>query len=148
MKTPYCAAIGLQRREVDEIRISIGVEVSRLTTVERRNAEIDASMRREHHVAVEAMDVPATAYFARMRAERARLEQDRQVIDARVTRLRSQAREAYGSLSAIEGAADRFRSDETRRIEGAEQAAIDDRAATDFMYKLRLLRAATGKRRS
>ncbi len=147
MRTPYCAAIGLQRREVDQLRTSIGVELGRLAEVDQRNAWIDESVRRERSVAAGALDVPATAYFLRMRAERALLEADRQVIDARVTQLRGQAREAFGSLSVIEGAAERYRHEEERQIEAAHQATIDDRSATDFMQKLRLSRAA-GRRRS
>jgi hypothetical protein len=146
VRTPYCAAIGLQRREVDQIRVSIGVEVGLLTQVERRNAQIDENLRREHSVAAGVLDVPATAYFMRMRAERTRLEADRRMIDARVTHLRSQAREAFGSLTAIEGAATRYRDEETRQIEAAQQAAIDDRSATDFVQKLRLARMAGGRR--
>lgn len=141
MKTPYCAAIGLQRREVDQLRTSIGVEVGRLAQVEQRHSFIDESVRRERSVAAAAFDVPATAYFLRMRAERARLEADRQVIDARVTKLRSQAREAFGSLSVIEGAAERYRHEEMRQMEAAQQAVIDDRSATDFVQKVRLSRA-------
>jgi hypothetical protein len=147
MRTPYCGAIGLQRREVDQLRTSIGVEVGRLVEVEQRNALIDESVRRERSVASAALDVPATAYFLRMRAERARLEADRQVIDARVTQLRGQAREAFGSLTVIEGAAERYRHEEMRQIEAAHQAVIDDRSATDFAQKVRLARVA-GRRRS
>lgn len=146
MKTPYCAAIGLQRREVDQIRISIGIEVGRLAEVERRHSEIAADLRRERDVAAHALDVPATAYFLRMRSERIELEESQREIDARVAQLRSQAREAYGSLSAIEDAAERFRDEETRRVEGAEQTAIDDRSATDVLSRLHAARAAIGRR--
>lgn len=148
MRTPYCAAIGLQRREVDELRISIGVELGRLSEVERRRSQIDADMRRERSVAAEAFEVPATAYFALVRAERTRLEESQRTIDARVTRLRSQAREAYGSLSAVEGAAERYRDEETRRIESAEQAAADDRSAASFLALRAARSAATGRRRA
>ena len=147
MRTPYCAAIGLQRREVDELRISIGVEAGRLAEVERRRTQIDADLCRERGVAAAAFDVPATAYFALMRAERIRLEESRRTIDARVTQLRSQAREAYGSLSAVEGAAERYRDEETRRIESAEQAAMDDRSAASFL-SLRAARVVAARGRA
>lgn len=147
MKTPYCGVIGLQRREVDQLRTSIGVEVGRLAEVEQRNALIDESVRRERGVAAAALDVPATAYFLRMRAESARLEADRRVIDARVTLLRTQAREAFGSLTVIEGAADRFREEEMRQIEAAQQTVSDDRSATDYAHRVRLARAV-GRRRA
>ncbi|HYZ48079.1 MAG TPA: hypothetical protein VE567_04215 [Sphingomonas sp.] len=146
LRTPYCAAIGLRRREVDEIRISIGIEVSRLTQVECRNAEVDADLDRERGVAAGALNIPVTAYFARMQAERRRLEEERQAINGRVARLRSQAREAYGSLNAIEGAAQRYRDEALHKIESAEQAATDDRSAADFVARARLIRTASAKR--
>jgi hypothetical protein len=148
MRTPYCAAIGLQRREVDQIRISIGIEVSRLTEVEQRQAQIVADMRRERDIAAGASYIPATAYFLRMHAERAQLEDNQRILDARVASLRNTAREVYGSLNAIEGAADRYRLDETRRIESAEQSAVDDRSASDFLTRLRSVKAAASRRRS
>lgn len=147
MKTPYCAAIGVQRREVDQIRISISEEVERLTAVERRRTRIDLDMRRERSVAAGSLDVPNTAYFLVMRAERMRLEEAQRAIDARVTELRSVAREAYGSLNAVEGAAERYRDHETRRLANAEQSASDDRSAAIFAARNRLARAA-GERRS
>ena len=145
MKTPYCAAVGLQRREVDEIRISISVEVNRLVAVEREQAELGRSVRQEREIAAEAVVLPASAYFTQMRALRTKLESDRHAIDGRVAKLQSAAREAYGSLTAIEGAAQRFRGDAQRRIESAEQAASDDRSAADVLRKLRYARAAIGR---
>ncbi|MEW9854484.1 hypothetical protein [Novosphingobium sp. M1R2S20] len=147
MRTPYCSAIGLQRREVDQIRISIGVEIGRLTEVERRQAELEHDVNRERSIAADGFDLPATAYFARMHAEKSQLEESQREIDAKVTWLRTQAREVYGSLNAIEGAATRYRDAETRRIEGAEQSAIDDRSAVDFLTRLRSARVAAGRRR-
>lgn len=146
MRTPYCAAIGLQRREVDEIRLSIGMEVSRLSEVERHQVRVDMEMRQERSVAAAAPDVPATAYFIQMHAERSRLADNQRAIDARVTQLRAQAREVYGSLNAIEGAAQRYRDEETRRIEGIEQAAADDRSAVDFLVRVRAVRTTPGRR--
>jgi hypothetical protein len=146
MRTPYCAAIGLQRREVDEIRLSIGMEVSRLSEVERHQVRVDMEMRQERSVAAAAPDVPATAYFIQMHAERSRLADNQRAIDARVTQLRAQARAVYGSLNAIEGAAQRYRDEETRRIEGIEQAAADDRSAVDFLVRVRAVRTTSGRR--
>jgi hypothetical protein len=146
MRTPYCAAIGLQRREVDEIRLSIGMEVSRLSELERHQVRVDMEMRQERSVAAAAPDVPATAYFIQMHAERSRLADNQRAIDARVTQLRAQAREVYGSLNAIEGAAQRYRDEETRRIEGIEQAAADDRSAVDFLVRVRAVRTTPGRR--
>lgn len=146
MRTPYCAAIGLQRREVDEIRMSIGMEVTRLSEVEQRQMRVDMEMRQERNVAAVTPDVPATAYFVQMHAERTRLADTQRAIDAKVTQLRAQAREVYGSLNAIEGAAQRYRDDEVRRVEGMEQAASDDRSALDFLVRMRATRAMSSRR--
>ena len=145
MKTPYCAAVGLQRREVDEIRISISVEVGRLVAVEREQVELGRSVRQERAIAAEAVVLPTSAYFTQMRALRTKLESDRHAIDGRVVKLQSAAREAYGSLTAIEGAAQSFRGEAQRRIESAEQVASDDRSAADVLRKLRYARAAIGR---
>jgi len=145
VKTPYCAAIGVQRREVDAMRVVIGVEVNRLAEVERRHAKIDVDLRRERSVAC-SLDVPSTAYFLLMRAEQERLDENRRAISARIDQLRSQAREVYGSLSAVEGAAERYRDEERRRLEGLEQAAMDDRSAAAFLAHSRTARATTTRR--
>ncbi len=148
MRTPFCPAIGVQRREVDQIRISISEEVDRLSEVERRRTKIDLEMKRERTIAAGSWNVPSTAYFLVMRSEHTRLEQAERTIDARVTQLRSQAREAYGSLSAVEGAADRYRSERIRSIESAEQAAADDRSASVFVTRNAAARSAAARRRA
>lgn len=148
MRTPYCPAIGVQRREVDQIRISISEEVDRLSEVERRRTKIGLEMQRERTVAAGSWNVPSTAYFLVMRSEHTRLEETHRVIDARVTQLRSQARDAYGSLSAVEGAADRYRSEHLRLMEGAEQAAADDRSASAFVARHGAVRSAAARRRA
>ena len=148
MRTPYCPAIGVQRREVDQIRISISEEVDRLSEVERRRTKIDLEMQRERTVAAGSWNVASTAYFMVMRSEHTRLEETERVIDARVTQLRSQAREAYGSLSAVEGAADRYRSERIRYIESAEQVAADDRSAAVFVARHGAARSEAARRRA
>lgn len=148
MRTPYCPAIGVQRREVDQIRISISEEVDRLTQVERRRTRIDLEMQRERTLAAGSLDMPSTAYFLVMRSEHTRLAEAERTIDARVTQLRSQARDAYGSLAAVEGAADRYRSEQIRRVEGAEQAASDDRSAAVFVSRYSAARSAAARRRA
>lgn len=148
MRTPYCAAIGVQRREVDQLRLSISEEVDRLSQLERRRTKIELDIRHERSVAATSVDVPSTAYFLLMRAERGRLEESRRMIEDRVAQLRSEAREAYGSLNAVEVAAEEYRHKALRRVEGAEQAAMDDRSAAIFMARARSARAASGRRQA
>lgn len=140
MKTPYCTALGVQKREVDQIRIAISVAVDRATGLEREGVEIVRSVSAERAVAAADWQLPENMYFARMRAERGRVEAERRMADARLDQLRAQAREVYGAMKAVEGAADRFRVEHARKAGAAEQGAADDRAAADFIRAVRTLR--------
>jgi flagellar biosynthesis chaperone FliJ len=145
MKTPYCTALKVQRREVDQLRISIGVEVSRVTQIETQQVRLQDAVSTERVLAAEAWTVPTNSYFQRMRTEREQLEHDRKMADAKLDQLRAQAREAYGSLMAVESAATGYREQASKLIEAAEQVAVDDRAAADFVRAVRLVRAANGR---
>lgn len=145
MKTPYCGALGIRRREVDEIRIAITVAVDRVDGLDARAREIHTTVAAERQLAATDLSLPENGYFLRMRAERARVEAEQAAAAARLDRLRDQAREVYGSMRAIEGAAERYRDEALRRAEAAEQAAADDRAGADFVRGLNRLRAARGR---
>lgn len=148
MKTPYCTALKVQRREVDAVRISIGVEVEHLAVVGQREEAVRSQTQRERALAAGDWTLPSSAYFAKARAELGQLSQKRQVTEARLDQLRAQAREAYGSLQAVEGAAERFRGDAARAADQAEQASSDDRSAATVIRALQLARAAGGRRAS
>ncbi|NIJ20849.1 hypothetical protein FHS95_002541 [Sphingomonas naasensis] len=130
--TPFDTALRVQRREVDAVKVSISVEVERITTLETQTRAHDATMREERALAY-AMPFATDAWRARMKAERARLDEAAFLAQARLGRLRAQAVEAYGTMRAIEGAAGRY-EDEAERVEAlAEQNAIDDIAAARFL---------------
>lgn len=145
MKTPYCGALGIQRREVDQIRIAISVAVDRADALAARAHEIHCTVEAERTLAASDWTLPENRYFARMRAERTRVATEKAVADARLDQLRGKAREAYGSMKAVEGAAERFREEAARTLDAAEQAALDDRAAADFIRGVRRLRASGGR---
>jgi hypothetical protein len=88
------------------------------------------------------MPFASDAWTARMKAERARLDEAAFLAQARLGRLRAQAVEAYGTMRAIEGAAERYENEAERVLAVAEQSAIDDIAAARFLRT----RAATRKR--
>ncbi len=146
MKTPYCTALKTQRREVDEVRISIGVEIEHLSCVERHEEAVRIQSQRERALAAGDWTLSSSAYFTRARAELRQLAEKRKITEARLDQLRAQAREAYGSLKAVEGAADRFRDTAARAADQAEQAGSDDRSAASVMRALQLARAAGGRR--
>lgn len=146
MKTPYCGVLGIQRREVDQIRIAISVAIDRADGLDRRADEIARTLAAERALAVGDRLLPENGYFLRMSAERDRVAAERRLAEAQLDQLRAKAREAYGSMRAVEGAAAAFRDDATRAQAAAEQAASDDRAAADFVRGVRRLRTSGGRR--
>jgi hypothetical protein len=139
--TPFDTALRVQRREVDAVKVSISVEVERITTLESQARSHDAAVREERALAY-SMPFATDAWSARMKAERIRLDEAAYLAQARLGRLRAKAVEAYGTMRAIEGAAERHTDEAERTIALAEQSAIDDIAAARFLRA----RAATRKR--
>ncbi len=133
MKTPFDGAIRIQRREIDEMRVAINVQVERLVEIEAAQVDHDAALRNEHDVAGGDLLLSSHAYMARMNAERRRLAQDRAVVDVQLTQLRTRATAAYGMSKAIEAAADSYRDEATQADAAAEQGQLDDQAATRFV---------------
>lgn len=132
MKTPFDGAIRIQRREIDEMRVAINVQVERLVEIEVAQVDHDATLRNERDVAGDDLLLSSHAYMARMHAERQRLAQDRSVIDVQLTQLRTRATAAYGMSKAIEAAADSYRDEAIQAEATAEQGQLDDQAATRF----------------
>ncbi len=140
MKTPYDTAVRVQRRTVDETRIAISLEVTRLREVEEARDMVQTRIASESEAAAAEPMICTAAYLARMRQQRASLDAARETTRRSVDRLRDQAAAAYGSLRAIEGAAEDYRHEAGRTAAAAEQAGIDDLAGAAF------LRAARPKR--
>jgi hypothetical protein len=130
--TPFDTALRVHRREVDAVKVSISVEVERITTLEAQTRAHDATLREERALAC-ALPFASDAWTARMKAQRARLDEAAYLAQARLVRLRDKAIEAYGTMRAIEGAAERYENEAERTIELAEQSAIDDIAAARFL---------------
>jgi len=130
--TPFDTALRVQRREVDVVKVSISVEVERITTLETQTRTHDARMLQERALA-NSLPIASDAWTARMKAERALLDEAAYLAQARLERLRAQAVEAYGTMRAIEGAAERYEDDAERTVALAEQAASDDISAARFL---------------
>ncbi|MET3824913.1 MULTISPECIES: hypothetical protein [Sphingomonas] len=140
MSTPFDATLRLRQREMDAMQVSISVEVNQLAVIEQTRTAIDRSVRHEAQVAATEWACSAHAFVARMRAQRAGLLHERASVDARLTRLRSEAAEAYGALRAIAGAADRYRAEADRVAASAEQERIDDFSAARFTHRQAAIR--------
>jgi hypothetical protein len=141
MKTPFDAALRLRQREIDEVRVAIGIEVGRMLALEQRCDSIDASIRAERAIAGANSGFSSDAFTARMRAERAAVCRDHAACSDHLAKLRMHAIEAYGSFGAISAAVDRHREEALRVANIAEQNQIDDFSAARFT------RATTAARR-
>ncbi len=134
--TPFDTALRVQRREVDAVKVSISVEVEAIATLNSQTHAHDLRMREERALAA-TVPIASDAWRLRMKAERARLDQQAQLATMRLTTLRAQAVEAYGTMRAIEGAAGRFKDEAERVAAGAEQAMIDDISAAKLVIARR-----------
>jgi hypothetical protein len=141
--TPFDTALRVQRREVDAVKVSISVEVERITSLEMQNREHQQREREERALAT-TLPFASDAWAARMKHEQIRINEAAYLAQARLGQLRAQAVEAYGTMRAIEGAAERFQDEADRTAANAEQASIDDIAAANFLRARRIL----NKRRS
>lgn len=126
MKTPYDPALRIRQREIDQMQVSINVEVTRLTELETTRLTIDDTIRRESSLAAQDWAFSAHHYLARMQSERRRVREEAHHSAMRLDGLRLAAMEAYGSMRAIGAAADQFRDEAARQAASAEQAQIDD----------------------
>lgn len=137
MKTPFCTALRVQQRAVDELRVAISVTVEQLSRVELEGRALEHRTAAERACAVTDWTLPENRFFERLRAERARQIEEQALADAELARLREQARQAYGSLRVLEQAASAFKEDAQREMESRAQAEADDRAAARFVQNQR-----------
>lgn len=144
MKTPFDSALRVQQRSMEAIRIAISLEISQQTELERAEAALIDSMRRESAIAAQQTLAASSEWLVRMRAHRQQLRLDAEGSRMRLALLRAQAAEAYGTMHAIENAAERHRENATREEAGAEQARLDDFSAA----RLVRARAKAGDRRT
>jgi hypothetical protein len=145
VKTPYDTASRIQQRAVDDVRVAIGAELDRLQSVEETRRAVQNAALREAELAADQPMMSSFAYLARMRSERLRLDGQSQEIGRRIDGLRDAAVAAYGSLRAIETAADGFRSDRDRAAAAAEQAGIDDLSGAAFLAARNRRKIAGGR---
>ncbi|MET0309653.1 MAG: hypothetical protein ABW023_13180 [Sphingomonas sp.] len=137
--TPFDTALRVQRREVDAVKVSISVEVDRINTLEAQSRAHEAREREERALAA-SLPFASDAWAARMKREQLRINEAAYLAQARLGQLRAQAVEAYGTMRAIEGAADRYQDEADRTAATAEQTGIDDIAAARFLRARRMLK--------
>lgn len=130
MKTPFCVAIGIRKRELDELRREIAAEHALLIDATEQVVVMDTSISVERLVAAREWTSATDHYFERLSENRNRSVAERSRAAAVLADLRDRAATALASLRAIEGAAATWRGEVRARIEAADQSASDDRAAS------------------
>jgi len=133
VKTPYDAPLRVAERELDEVRAAIGVALGNVQRIEEAATALAETMVREAAAVAGDRNLAAERFFDRARQQRAQLAVAGDEARARVETLRERAIECYGSRTAIENAAARYRQEAERVAAAAEQAALDDIAASRLM---------------
>jgi len=133
VKTPYDAPLRVAERELDEVRAAIGVALGNVQRIEEAAAALAETMVREAAAVAGDRNLAAERFFDRARQQRAQLAVAGDEARTRVETLRERAIECYGSRTAIENAAARYRQEAERVAAAAEQAALDDIAASRLM---------------
>ncbi len=135
--TPFDTALRIHRREVDSVKVSISIEVERITTLEAQS-RANAQREREERALAATLPVASDGWTARMKHEQVRIREAAHLAQARLGQLRAQAIEAYGTMRAIEGAAERYQDEADRTAAATEQTGIDDIAAARFLLARRM----------
>jgi flagellar export protein FliJ len=130
MKTPYDAPLRVAERELDEVRTAIGEALGELRRIEDATAALNDTMTREARAAAGDRSLASERFFMRARDQRAQLAIAHHAAGEQVETLRTRAIECYGARTAIGNAAARYREEAERAAAAAEQAALDDIAAS------------------
>ncbi len=132
MKTPYDTALRSLVREVDAMKTAVQAASDRLADAQNRRRAINDEIARESAAAALNSAFPAHAYLQRASAKRDALTILCAEADAALDAIRDKARESFGSLRVMEGAAETFRGEENQAAASAEQSRIDDFAGARF----------------
>ena len=144
MKTPFDAALRIEQRAIDAIRLALTAGIA-----EQRQAA-QASEAIEDHIVAERRhgsgDWQCTAhpYLDRIRGQRDAIADARTKIDAEMEDLRNAALAAAGQRRSVARAAAGFRSHATQRRATTEQAQADDFAGAQFFAR-RLARGSVSR---
>jgi len=145
MKTPYDAPLRVAERELDEVRTAIGAALDELRQIEDAAASLRDTMARERAAVAGDSSLAAERFFVRARERRAQLATACEAANERVETLRERAIECYGARTAIGNAAARYRQEAERAAAAAEQAALDDIAASRLVRLRRRRRPVTAR---
>ena len=129
MKTPFDTVLRMRRREIDQTRIAIHMETTRLTEIDRQSRDLEEEIAREYELCAQSWAASTEAFMKRRMSQQAHLVAQRVAVSEEIGRLRDEAIDAYGARHVLETAAEAFRDDHKRRQSRAEQREADDLCA-------------------
>lgn len=146
MKTPFDAALRVEQRALDAIRLAL------ITSVAQQQQAADATQAIEAHIAAERCYASgdwmgmAHPYVARMRNHREALAATGARIDAAIETLRSEAIKAAGQRRSVARAAAAFQKHRSEQQANAEQSQADDFSGAQLFARRPASGAATSAR--
>lgn len=142
MKTPFDTVVRLRQREIDQRRIAIHAQTSRLNEIEAASDALQQELAVEYEASADQWSMSAEAFMRRKMSHQVQLAAQCIAVSKTIRGLRREATEAFGAMQVVQNAADGFRSEWKRNVHRAEQRASDDLGA------VRLARIRSAKERS
>ena len=142
MKTPFDAALRVEQRALDAVRLAL------ITGVAQQRQAAAATLAIEAHIAAERRSASsdwtgmAHPYVARMRTHREALAATGTRIDAAIDTLRSEAITAAGHRRSVAQAAAAFQTHWSHKQASAEQSQADDFSGAQFFARRPVLGVA------
>lgn len=137
MSGPYDALVRMQKRGLDQIRLSIGVEINHADQVARAQDALIEEIEGECLAAQGDWTISTAAYLRDRAARTARLVQSKREHEEALDRLRQKAGEAYGALRVAERAAALHALREEQARMRKAQAEADDLANARRLLRMR-----------
>lgn len=143
MKTPYDPVVRIGRREVETIQLALRAEMLKMAALAVEADKLARHIADEYELAARDWSVFTTHDWLRQKKIlSATIDLHRVEAEAKVTRLRDLAGQAYGRMRAAESATQTY----VERVEAAE-ARKAQAEADDLVSARRLLAARRRKRR-
>lgn len=129
MKTPFDTVLRIRRREIDQTRIAIHAETTRLLEIDQESRALELELAREYEACSRSWAASAEAFIRRRMSQQAQLLAERVAVSDEIDRLRREAIDAYASRHVLESAVEAFHSDRKRQMSRVEQREADDLCA-------------------
>ena len=135
MKTPFDAALRIEQRALDAVRLALITGVAQQQQAADAKLAIEAHIAAERHSASSDWTGMAHPYVARMREHREVLAATGIRIDAAIETLQIEAITAAGQRRSVARAAAAFQTHWSQQQASAEQSQADDFSGAQFFAR-------------